>query len=141
MHKLVILIESVEDPVFDENWPDFLHLAERMPGLRRETTARVDGVLFGERDYALIHELYFDSAAALHTAMASPVGQAAGRLLQAMTGGKLALLYADHKEDELENIRKYSEKREEAAGETPLSSGQAGDRPQGDDDQAAGDEG
>ena len=48
MHKLVILIESTADPAFDQNWPQFLHHAERIPGLKREATSRVTQVLFGE---------------------------------------------------------------------------------------------
>jgi hypothetical protein len=39
--------------------------------------------------------------------MASVPGRAAGRILQSMTGGRMALFFADHFEDELENIRKY----------------------------------
>lgn len=108
MHKLVILIEPPEDYAdFEETWPQFLHLAERMPGLRRESTSRVDGVLYGSVDYAIIHELYFDSLVAIQEAMSSPEGQAAGELLQRMTAGRMTLLYADHKEDNLENILKY----------------------------------
>lgn len=108
MHKLVILIEPAQDEVaFDELWPQFLHLAESMPGLKRESTSRVDGILFGHYDVALIHELYFESLTALKDAMSSPQGQATGELLQRMTGGHMTLLYTDHKEDELENIHKF----------------------------------
>lgn len=108
MHKLVILIEPPKDyAVFEETWPQFLHLAEAMPGLRRESTSRVDGVLYGNIDYAIIHELYFDSLVAIQEAMAAPEGQAAGELLQRMTAGRMTLLYADHKEDNLENILQH----------------------------------
>jgi hypothetical protein len=41
--------------------------------------------------------------------MSSPDGQAAGGLLQQMTGGRMSLFIADHKEDDLENIRRYRE--------------------------------
>ena len=108
MHKLVILIEPPEDyAAFDETWPKFLHVAERMPGLRRESTSRVDSVLYGSVDCTIIHELYFDSLAAIQEAMSSPEGRAAGELLQQMTAGRMTLLYADHKEDNLENILKH----------------------------------
>lgn len=108
MHKLVILIEPPEDyAAFEETWPQFLHIAERMPGLRRESTSRVDGVLYGSVDCTIIHELYFDSQAAIQEAMSSPEGHAAGELLQRMTAGRMTLLYADHKEDNLENILKH----------------------------------
>jgi uncharacterized protein (TIGR02118 family) len=110
MHKLVILIDELDDwTAFDETWPQFLHHAESMPGLRREVTCRVDSVLYGRGDIALIHELYFDSLQALRAAMTSPSGSAAGRLLQSMTGGRMTLFFADHKEDDMENIRKYKD--------------------------------
>jgi uncharacterized protein (TIGR02118 family) len=115
MHKLVILVESTDDPSFDENWPEFLHMAERMPGLQRESTSRVDHVVFGKVPYAMIHELFFDSLEALQKGMASPQGQEAGRLLQVMTQGNLTLLFAEHKEDDLENIRKYQKPEDDDA--------------------------
>ena len=109
MHKLMILIEPPPDSAaFDDSWPQFLHLAERMPCLRRETTSRVERLLYGRSGYFLIHELYFDSWAALQEAMGCAVGREAGELLQRISGGRLTLLLADHKEDELENIRQHS---------------------------------
>lgn len=110
MHKLVILVEPLNDmPAFDETWPDFLHLAEQMPGLQRETTSRVNHVLFGRYHCTLIHELYFNSLADVQAAMSSSQGKAAGELLQQMTRGRLTLLLAEHTEDEIENIRKYGD--------------------------------
>lgn len=107
MHKLVILIEHLPDwNRFEDTWPQFLHQVESMPGLRREATSRVEVNLFG-RSYAQMHELYFDSLPAAQEALSSPEGRAAGRLLQAMTGGRLALFLADYKEDEMDNIRKF----------------------------------
>ena len=108
MHKLVILIEPLADEeAFDELWPQFLHLSESMPGLRREATCRVERTLYGRCQATRLHELFFDSDTAIETAMTSPKGRAAGELLQKMTGGAMSLLIADHKEDDLENIRKY----------------------------------
>jgi hypothetical protein len=107
MHKLVILIEASEEwQAGEDTWPEFLHQVESMPGLRRETTSRVDRHLLGAQ-YVLAHELYFDSLPEAERAMASPQGRLAGGLLQRMTGGKVALFFADHKEDELKNILKY----------------------------------
>ena len=111
MHKLVILIESTSDPAFDQNWPQFLHQVERIPGLLRESTSRVGQVLFGSMACEMIHELYFESLAATQLGLASPEGQAAGRLLQNMTGGRMTLLFADHTEDDIENIRRYQKPR------------------------------
>jgi uncharacterized protein (TIGR02118 family) len=108
MHKLVILIEPPpDDSALETAWPQFLHLVERLPDLRRETSSTVDQFLYGGTPYALMHELYFDTLEAARSALASPEGQAAGRLLQELTRGRLALFFADHKEDDLENIGKY----------------------------------
>lgn len=116
MHKLVILIESTTNPNFDQYWPRFLHHAERIPGLRRESTSRVSQVLYGTASYDMIHELYFDSLLAMQQGMASPEGQQAGHELQHLTGGRMTLLFADHNEDSIENIRRYRKPPEEADG-------------------------
>lgn len=107
MHKLIILVESTSTPNFHVFWPRFLKAAENMPGLRREATSRVNQVLYGEVQFGLIHELYFDSLPALQLGLASEPGKEAGRLLQEMTGGRVQLLVADHSEDDLEHIRRY----------------------------------
>jgi uncharacterized protein (TIGR02118 family) len=117
MHKLVIQIEPLDDwSDFEERWPQFLHLVESMPGLLREATCRVDAFLYGDKPLAMIHELYFDSLEAAQQAMASPEGNAAGRLLQVMTHGQMTLFFADHKEDDIENLRKYRPASDEEAG-------------------------
>ena len=108
MYKLVILIESAAGTAtLDDNWPEFLRLAESMPGLTRETTTRVDRLLYGDYKISLIHELFFSSLEDLQGAMASPQGQAAGQTLQKITRGRMSLLMAEHKEDSIENLRKY----------------------------------
>lgn len=113
MHKLVILIESSANPQFDQLWPQFLYHAERIPGLRREATSRVSQVFYGNLACDLIHELFFDNYTAMHQGMASPEGQQAGRVLQSMTGGRVVLLFADHAEDDVENIRRYQKPNSE----------------------------
>lgn len=108
MYKLVILIDTTVDTNnLEQHWPEFLHLSEAMPGLRRETTSRVDTHLTGTTTYQLMHELIFDTPEDARQAMASETGRSAGRILQLMTGGRVTLFFADHKEDDLENIRKY----------------------------------
>lgn len=108
MFKLVILIEQQEDGArFDAEWPAFLRLAESMPGLQREATSRVDQLLYGNCRFGQMHELYFKSLTDIDQALASSQGQAAGSILQQITGGRMTLFIADHKEDELANIRKY----------------------------------
>ena len=108
MHKLVILIEPLENwELFEAGFPEFLHLAEEMPGLLRETIGRVEDHLYGRFRVQQVHELYFESREAAEKAMASPTGRAAGRLLQRITDGHVVLFFSDHMEDELENIRLY----------------------------------
>jgi uncharacterized protein (TIGR02118 family) len=111
MYKLVILIQSSEnEKTFNDLWPKFLEQAEQMPGLLKETTSRIDKVLFGQYGFSLIHELYFNSMKTLQLAMSSPQGQAAGEILQKITGGNMTLILADHREDNLINIRKHKSK-------------------------------
>jgi uncharacterized protein (TIGR02118 family) len=106
MHKVVILIEPPADSAaFEERWPDFLHQAEAMPGLRREASSRVLHFLFGATPYAQMHELFFDSFQAAQEALASPPGRSAGVILQELTRGRMAIFFAEHHEDSLENLR------------------------------------
>ena len=118
MYKLIILIESATTPGFHDFWPRFLHAAENIPGLRRESTSRINQVLFGDVQYALIHELYFDTLPALQAGLASPSGKEAGSLLQDMTGGKVKLLIADHSQDDMENIRKFRKREQDGINQT-----------------------
>ena len=109
MHKLVILIRDLDDwNAFEAEWPRFLHNAEGMPGLRREAISHVERLLYGDSVYGRMYELFFDSLQDAEQALASPQGQAAGRLLQQLTAGRMVLFFAEHKEDDLENIRRYA---------------------------------
>ncbi len=108
MFKLIILIGSTANTTtFSDEWPLFLRNAESMPGLLREATIRVQSSLYGQSDIEMIHELFFESQEILHNALASPYGQAAGEILQHITGGHMNLLIAEHKEDSSENLRSY----------------------------------
>jgi uncharacterized protein (TIGR02118 family) len=108
MYKLVILIEPQDHSMeFDRRWPEFLAAAERLPGLRREVTSHVDRVLSGAMSAHMVHELHFDSLKAAGAAMASPEGQAAGALLQEISGGKVTLMLGDHSQDDLAHIQKH----------------------------------
>jgi len=115
MHKLVILIESLEDwQSFEAEWPRFLHLAENMPGLRMEAISRVENFLYGNAQYMKMHELFFDSLESAEGALSSSEGQAAGQLLHQLTGGRMTLFIAEHKQDDLKNIQRYKESNEDA---------------------------
>ena len=108
MHKVVILIEELEDwPQFETQWPSFLHLAEAMPGVQQEATSRVEHLLYGSCRVGQVHELFFNSLGEAESAMASPQGLAAGRLLQQITGGRITIFFADHKQDAIANIQKF----------------------------------
>jgi len=108
MYKLVILIHpAAEGPAFDEGWPEFLHTAENMPGLRYEATVRVITRLFGDHEISMMHELFFESHHDLQEAMLSPQGLAAGQILQQLTQGQMTLLIAEHRQDDIENLRQY----------------------------------
>ncbi|MBN2549787.1 MAG: EthD family reductase [Anaerolineales bacterium] len=108
MHKVVILIEPSQEWLENEKkWPTFLHLAEDMPGLRREAISYVARFLGGATPFMQMHELFFDSLAEAEQALNSPQGKAAGRTLREMTGGHMTLFLAEHKEDSLEHIRSY----------------------------------
>ena len=106
MHKLVILIEPLEDMgAFQERWPEFIRLVASMPELRREVDSSADHFLYGQTTYAKMHELYFDSLQDAQRALSSPNGRQAGALLQQITGGRMVLFLADHREDEAVNFR------------------------------------
>ncbi len=118
MYKLVILIEIPDDDsLFQNQWPNFLRFAEKMPGLIRETTSRVGRRLFGDYECSLVHELYFASLADLEKAMSSYDGKVAGSILQRITRGKMTLLFAEHHEDTAENLQSYD--RDGPAPEPP----------------------
>ena len=106
MHKIVILISvPPDDDVFDLSWPAFLKQAEQMPGLLRETTSRVHFQVYGDVACRLIHELHFNSLQALETAMQSEEGKKTGLILQQITAGQFSLYFADHHEDDVENLQ------------------------------------
>lgn len=120
MYKLVILISPRQDfSTFEDRWPEFLHLVETLPGLLKESTSRVERFLYGQVACSQVHELYFDTLPELESALASPQGVAAGRLLQQISAGRLTLFIADHREDDLDNIRKYRPALDAPAAEDP----------------------
>jgi uncharacterized protein (TIGR02118 family) len=103
MHKLTIFFyPPVHDQEFQfqRDWQKFMGLAEKMPGLRRETVSDVDDYVHGMpgHRYTKIHELYFDSRKALDAALGSDAGQAAGAWLHEFTKKRFTLLIAEHKE-------------------------------------------
>ena len=100
-HKLVILFKQPDQPVeFERRWSEeFVPLAEQLPGLQRVIVSRTHGGPAGPVEIYLIHELHFASLSALHSAMASPQGAAAGQCLVRLAQSSAALLFAEHMED------------------------------------------
>lgn len=101
MHKLVILFKQPPQPAeFERRWSEeFVPLAEKMPGLRRVVVSHAQGGPGGPVDIYLLHELHFDSQAALTEAMASPAGVAAGQCLLQIAPQQATLFFAEHMED------------------------------------------
>ncbi len=110
MYKLIILIPGPETlPDFHDHWPNFLHQVEQLPGLQREATSHIHHVLFGSVGFEMVHELFFNSMEAMQQALASPQGKQAASTLHQMTHGQVSLLLADHREDDMVNIRKFTD--------------------------------
>jgi hypothetical protein len=116
MHKLIILIPEMEKLFeYEELWPQFLHQAEQMPGLRKETTSRVNRVLSGNMNFSIVHEFFFEDHKSLIDGLASPTGRQAAAILHKIARNRAVLLLAEHSEDSIENIRRY---RSEGSDET-----------------------
>lgn len=101
MYKLIILFGQAENSLeFITGWQAFLHMAEQMPGLRRESVSLIEEVIYdgGKPRPFKIHEFYFDDRAALDAALASDAGQQAGEWLHQFTDGNFTLLTAPHQE-------------------------------------------
>lgn len=103
MHKITIFFYPPlerREAEFQMDWQKFMGLAEKMPGLRRETVSEVQQFIYGSQGhrYAKIHELYFDSRAALEAALGSEEGQIAGAWLHEFTLKRFTLIIAEHKE-------------------------------------------
>ena len=102
MHKLMLIFRRLGDTIkMEERWSQaFVPLAEKMPGLRRIAVSRIKERADGLIDTHMVHELYFDDLEALHDAMLSAEGQAAGRALMSFASGRVSLYLAEHLEDD-----------------------------------------
>ena len=101
IHKLIILFKQPANPAeFEQRWSEeFVPLAEKLPGLRRVVVSHTHGGPAGPVDIYLLHELHFDSQAALAAALDSPQGLAAGQSLVRLAPKSATLLFAEHMED------------------------------------------
>jgi len=109
MYQLIILLPTGMDLLsFDEGWPQFLEIAERMPGLIRESITRFDQVLYGTETIQRMYTFSFPDKQSLKTALTSETGQKAGNFLHTLSGGKMTLLTGEHQSDTLDRIKSYS---------------------------------
>ena len=97
MHKLVMIIEPMDDwQEFENTWPEFLRLAEAMPGVRMETACRVEHMLYGGCRVARMYEFFFDNLKGCPEAMSSPQGQTARKNpAGGFTAGRLTIFIAE----------------------------------------------
>lgn len=106
-YQLLILIPlTVEIQSFDEGWPAFLEAAEQMPGALKESIIRIDNCLYGQNFLRRIYSFSFEDRSSLESALISPPGEKAGKILHSITQGNLILLSGEYNQDSLENIRK-----------------------------------
>jgi uncharacterized protein (TIGR02118 family) len=102
VHKLMLVFRKPDDiDRFEEIWSErFVGLAEKMPGIKRVTVSRVSGSPGGQTDLHLVHEFFFEDAASLAKAMASPEGQAAGKALMSFAAEFVEVTFAEHLEED-----------------------------------------
>lgn len=116
MYKLTIFFyPPLPNHEFDQQgWQKFMGLAEKMPGLLRETVSEVEDYLLGSQGhrYVKIHEFYFESREALNNALNSEEGQAAGAWLHQFTKRRLSMLIASENEALPEHFKKEPKQEE-----------------------------
>ncbi|GAA1334506.1 EthD family reductase [Saccharothrix algeriensis] len=100
MIKYIALYRKPENAEeFDEAYfSSHLPLVAQTPGLLRAEVAKVERVFvpgfLGEHEPHLVAEMYFESAAAMKAAFASPQWQAAGANLSGIGGLDLVAMFA-----------------------------------------------
>ena len=114
MYQLLILLPlDVDTNAFDEGWPKFLDLIEKLEGLQKETISRIDRAIYGNNQIQRIYSFIFSDKHAFEKALTSPEGEEAGKLIHQISGGKVILLSSYYLEDSLGNIlQSNSEGRE-----------------------------
>jgi hypothetical protein len=109
MYQLILLIPtSVDIKSFDEGWPSFLEAIEQMPGLLRESVARVDQLIYGQEYFHRIYTFSFPDQKSLEKALVSDPGEIAGKIIHDLTEGRVTLLTAEFQEDSLNHIQSFA---------------------------------
>ena len=101
MYKLTILFRNPPDLAkFEHDWAHtFVPFAEAMPGILRVEVSSIDGGPDGSAEFHKIHELYFESRAAMDRAMNSEKGTRAGMALNALAPDLFVILFSEVHED------------------------------------------
>jgi len=97
MVKLVALYKIPGDTAeFDRHYAG-VHtpLVKRYPGLRKLEITRLTGAPLGESKFYLMAEMYFDSRAAMDSALASPEGKAVARDLMSFAAKEVTVFFGD----------------------------------------------
>lgn len=102
MHKLMLIFTPPPDrQVFEDRWSEeFVPVAEKMKGICRISVSRVTEVLRANAEIYLIHEIYFEGAKELRSALTSTEGQRAAELLADLAGDFVTISLAEHLEED-----------------------------------------
>ena len=98
MVKFVVMYGQPEDPTaFDAHYADtHVPLVEKIPNLRRFEAGKVLGTPDGGAPpFYYLAELWFDDAAEMQAAFASPEGQAAGADVETFATGGATVMIAE----------------------------------------------
>lgn len=92
----MILFDHPADPFrFEDAYTAFLAAIERVPGIQRRQVSTVMGSPQGDTPLFRVLEVYFADETAMHAALRSPEGQAAGARLPAFAPTRFQLIFAD----------------------------------------------
>jgi len=106
MYQLIILVpRGIDEDRFHRLWPEFLHHAEQMPGLIRETVDRVDTTLYGPSRLNRIYAFAFPDRETLQEALSSEWGETAGELIHRCTSGQATIIITEHRQEMAERLR------------------------------------
>lgn len=97
MVKLIAIYKQPEDKEsFDRHYRE-VHapLAAKMPGLIKLEVNRIYGTPSGTSDLYLIAEMTFNDRDALHAALSSPEGKAAGKDLMGFAGKIVSMYFTE----------------------------------------------
>ncbi len=97
MVKLTVLYTKPSNPQEFDRYYKEVHtpLASKLPGLKKMEIAKVLGSPFGESDYHLIANLYFDNLDNLKSAMSSDEGKVTAKDLKNFTDSPVQMMICE----------------------------------------------